>query len=101
MDYKLVFSLLFMLFIVSTNSEYTWNGSEWVWSETKLKSVAGMPKSSTFFIITLTCRIIVQQILLIFWEKNTYTTLLGPTRLLILRWYSTYTFIQTYTIIKF
>ena len=41
MDYKLVFSLLFMLFIVSTNSEYTWNGSEWVWSETKLKSVAG------------------------------------------------------------
>ena len=51
--------------------------------------------------ITLTCRIIVQQILLIFWEKNTYTALLGPTRLLILRWYSTYTFIQTYTIIKF
>ena len=34
---------------------------------------------------TLTCRIIVQQILLIFWEKNTYTALLGPTRLLILR----------------
>ena len=26
-----------------------------------------------------------QQILLIFWEKNTYTTLLGPTRLLIFK----------------
>ena len=33
--------------------------------------------------ITLTCQIIMQQILLIFGEKNTYTTLLGPTRLLI------------------
>ena len=33
---------------------------------------------------TLTCQmIIVQQILLIFGDKNTYTTLLGPTRLLI------------------
>jgi hypothetical protein len=32
---------------------------------------------------TLTCQIIVQQILLIFWEKNTYTTLLRPTCLLI------------------
>ena len=32
---------------------------------------------------TLTCQIIVQQILLFFWEKNTYTTLFGPTRLLI------------------
>ena len=32
---------------------------------------------------TLTCLIIVQQILLFFGEKNTYTTLLGPTRLLI------------------
>ena len=32
---------------------------------------------------TLTCQIIMQQILLFFWEKNTYTTLLGPTRLLI------------------
>jgi len=31
---------------------------------------------------TLTCQIIVQQILLFFWEINTYTTLLGPTRLL-------------------
>ena len=38
-----------------------------------------------YVLSTLTCRIIVQQILLIFWEKNTYTTLLGPTRLLILR----------------
>ena len=27
--------------------------------------------------------LIVQQMLLIFWGKNTYTTLLGPTRLLI------------------
>ena len=35
------------------------------------------------FFGTLTCQIIMQQILLIFWEKNTYTTLLGPTRLLI------------------
>ena len=32
---------------------------------------------------TLTCQIIMQQILLFFWEKNTYTTLSGPTRLLI------------------
>ena len=32
---------------------------------------------------TLTCQITVQQILLFFGEKNTYTTLLGPTRLLI------------------
>ena len=32
---------------------------------------------------TLTCRIIVQQILLIFGKNNTYTTLLGPARLLI------------------
>jgi hypothetical protein len=35
------------------------------------------------YVLTLTCQIIVQQILLFFWEKNTYTTLLGPTRLLI------------------
>ena len=55
---------------------------------------------STFFMYlpTLTCRIIIQQILLILVEKNTYTTLLEPTRLLILRWYPTYTFIQTYMI---
>ena len=39
---------------------------------------SNMPKE-----ITPTCQIIVQQILLIFGEKNTYTTLLGPTRLLI------------------
>ena len=32
---------------------------------------------------TLTCQIIVQQILLFLGEKNTYTTLLGPTRLLV------------------
>ena len=32
---------------------------------------------------TLTCQIIVQQILLFFGEKNTYTTLLGPKPLLI------------------
>ena len=32
---------------------------------------------------TLTCQIIMQQILLFFWEKNTYITLLGPTNLLI------------------
>ena len=32
---------------------------------------------------TLTCQIIVQQILLFFGEINTYTTLLGPKRLLI------------------
>ena len=36
-----------------------------------------------FTIPTLTCQIIVQQILLFLGEKNTYTTLLGPTRLLI------------------
>ena len=34
-------------------------------------------------VTTLTCQIIMQQILLFSWEKNTYTTLLGPTRLLI------------------
>ena len=34
-------------------------------------------------ICTLTCQIIVRQILLFSWEKNTCTTLLGPTRLLI------------------
>ena len=32
---------------------------------------------------TLTCQIIVQQILLFLGENNTYTTLVGPTRLLI------------------
>ena len=32
---------------------------------------------------TLTCQIIVLQILFFLGEKNTYTTLLGPTRLLI------------------
>ena len=32
---------------------------------------------------TLTCQIIVQQILIFLGAKNTYTTLLGPTRLLI------------------
>ena len=32
---------------------------------------------------TLTCQIIMQQILLFFWGKNTYTTLFRPTRLLI------------------
>ena len=34
-------------------------------------------------VLTLTCQIIVQQILLFFGRKNTCTTLLGPTRLLI------------------
>jgi hypothetical protein len=34
-----------------------------------------------FVLSTLTCQIIVQQILLLFGKKNTYTTLLGPTRL--------------------
>ncbi len=38
--------------------------------------------TSHFWVGTLTCRIIVQQILFFFGEKNTYTTLLGPTRLL-------------------
>ena len=38
--------------------------------------------SNTISSITLTCQIIVQQILLFFREKNTYTTLLGPTCLL-------------------
>ena len=33
--------------------------------------------------ITLTCQIIVQQILLFFGKKHTYTSLLGHTRLLI------------------
>ena len=40
-------------------------------------------KKLKFAATTLTCQIIVQQILLIFRKKNTYTTLLGPTRLLI------------------
>ena len=40
-------------------------------------------KREKIFLHTLTCRIIVQQILLFFLEKNTYTTLLGPTRLLV------------------
>ena len=45
-------------------------------------------KLRNFFIpgalmITLTCQIIVQQILLFFGEKNTYTTLFGPKNLLI------------------
>ena len=34
-------------------------------------------------LITLTCQIIMQQFLLFFEEMNTYTTLLGPTLLLI------------------
>ena len=37
----------------------------------------------SFFLLTLNCQIIVRQILLFFGKKNTYTTLLGPTRLLI------------------
>ena len=39
----------------------------------------------TFYVLlcTLTCQIIVQQILLFLGEKNTYTTLLEPIRLLI------------------
>ena len=36
-----------------------------------------------FVLSTLNCQMIVQQIFLYFGEKNTYTTLLGPTRLLI------------------
>ena len=36
-----------------------------------------------FVVATLTCQIIVQQILLFFGGKNTYTTLFGPTCLLI------------------
>ena len=36
-----------------------------------------------FFGHTLTCQIIMQQILLFLGEKNTYTTLLGTTSLLI------------------
>ena len=43
------------------------------------------PSLSLLYLGNLTCRIIVQQILLIFGKNNTYTTLLGPTRLLILR----------------
>ena len=46
--------------------------------------VIGTYKSvNKYYLSTLTCQIIVQQILLFFGEKNTYTTLLGPTRLLI------------------
>ena len=40
-------------------------------------------KAKFFQVSTLTCQIIVQQILFFFGEKNTYTTLLGPTCLLI------------------
>ena len=50
-------------------------------------------------LLTLTCQIIVQQILLFFGEKNTYTTLLGPTRLLISEKSATYTIKWSYTII--
>jgi hypothetical protein len=48
------------------------------------------PKSELFknIFTTLTCQIIMQQILFIFLEKNTYTTLLGPTRLLISKIFS-------------
>ena len=41
------------------------------------------PSLNQEFLCTLACQIIVQQILLFFGGKNTYTTLLGPTRLLI------------------
>ena len=51
-------------------------------------------------LITLTCRIIMQQILLIFGKKTTYTALLGPTRLLISEKYATYTIKWSYTIIR-
>ena len=47
------------------------------------KNFSHILKYLKVIVCTLTCQIIVQQILLIFWEKNTYTTLLGPTRLLI------------------
>ena len=75
-----------------------WTILIWIPSTLHMSLVNSIKQHGT---CTLTCRIIVQQILLIFPEKNTYTTLLGPTCLLILRWYSTYTFIQTYTIINF
>ena len=48
---------------------------------------------------TLTCQIIMQQILLFFGGKNTYTALLGPTRLLISEKPDTYTIKWSYTII--
>ena len=48
---------------------------------------------------TLTCQIIMQQILLIFGENNTYKTLLGPTRLLISEKSVAYTVKWSYTII--
>ena len=41
------------------------------------------PGTTSLGLSTLTCQIIVQQILLFFGRKNAYTTLLGPTRLLI------------------
>ena len=41
-----------------------------------------------------------QQILLIFGKKTTYTALLGPTRLLISEKYATYTIKWSYTIIR-
>ena len=50
-------------------------------------------------LITLTCRIIMQQILLIFGKKTTYTALLGPTRLLISEKSVTYTINRSYTMI--
>ena len=40
------------------------------------------PSLNQEFLCTLACQIIVQQILLFFGGKKTYTTLLGPTRLL-------------------
>ena len=48
---------------------------------------------------TLTCQIIVQQNLLFFGGKNTYTTLLGPKRLLISEKSNTYPIKWSYTII--
>ena len=55
--------------------------------------------SQLYNVHTLTCQIIMQQILLFFEKKNTYTTLLGPTRSLISEKSATYTIKWSYTII--
>ena len=65
-----------------------------LWNNSHSKSLEKFKTTLILMQPTLTCQIIMQQVLLFFGEKNTYTALLGPTRLLILRWYSTYTIIK-------
>ena len=52
-----------------------------LWNNSHSKSLEKFKTTLILMQPTLTCQIIMQQVLLFFWKKTTYTTLLGPTLL--------------------